>query len=363
VSPLASLDRRALYAGLVCTGGLAAAIVVGSRGLEDYDPVLLPYTFGVLFACFAVAYRYTVWLRRPPTRLYWDRGWQLLFQKGERVRNATFAARSVYESFLEQRFIRRRGRGRWFAHFCFAWGCVLAVAVTFPLVFGWIHFATRVEDPHWYRVVLFGWAVHEFHAESITRYVMFNLLNVSAGLVTLGAGLALRRRLVDAGAGARQQFGHDVMPLVLLLAISLTGLMLTLSMHLFHGRGYPALSLVHALVVTVTLVYLPFGKFFHIFQRPAQISVVLYRRADSASPPHRCRACAGSFAGTRHVADLKRVLDEVGLPWKTEAGGGHYADVCPRCRRRLLGFAQGSAMGLSGSRGDTLGAVTMPRAG
>jgi NNP family nitrate/nitrite transporter-like MFS transporter len=149
----------------------------------------------------------------------------------------------------------------------------------------------------------------------------------------------------------------------LLLAISLTGLMLTLSMHLLHGRGYPALSLVHALVVTITLVYLPFGKFFHIFQRPAQISVVLYRRADSASPPHRCRACAGSFAGTRHVADLKRVLDEVGLPWKTEAGGGHYADVCPRCRRRLLGFAQGSAMGLSGSRGDTLGAVTMPRAG
>jgi len=354
VSTLASLDRRALYAGLVCTGGLAVAIVVGSRGLEDYDPVLLPYTFGVLFACFAVAYRYTVWLRRPPTRLYWDRGWQLLFRKGELVRNAAYAARSVSENLLEQRFIRRRGRGRWFAHFCFAWGCVLAIAVTFPLVFGWIHFATRVDDPHWYRVVLFGWAVHEFHAESITRYVMFNLLNVSAVLVTLGAGMALRRRLVDAGARARQQFGHDLIPLALLLAISLTGLMLTLSMHLLDGRGYPALSLVHALVVTVTLVYLPFGKFFHIFQRPAQVSVALYRRANAAAPPRSCRVCGEGFAGAHHVDDLKRVLGEVGLPWSLRAGKGHYADVCPRCRRRLLGFSQGCAMGLSGSRGDTV---------
>jgi hypothetical protein len=104
---LTSLDRRALYVGLACTGALAVAIVMGSRGLEDYDPVLLPYTFGVLFACFAVVYRYAVWLRRPPTRLYWDRGWQLLLRKGELWRNAAFAGRSVYENLLEQRFVRR----------------------------------------------------------------------------------------------------------------------------------------------------------------------------------------------------------------------------------------------------------------
>jgi hypothetical protein len=361
VTAISSLQRRGIYAGLACSGGLAAAIVAGSRGLEDYDPALLPYTFGVLFACFAVAYRYSVWLRRPPTRLYWERGFELLLRSGS-WRSAVFAARSAYENLLEQRFIRRRGTGRWFAHFCFAWGCALAGAVTFPLVFGWIHFATRADDPHWYRVVLFGWPVHDFHAESITRYVMFNLLNVSAVLVTVGAGLALRRRLSDRGAAARQQPGQDLLPLVLLLAISLTGLSLTFSMHLLEGHGYPTLSLVHALVVTLGLVYVPFGKFFHVFQRPAQVAVALCRRADAAGPPHTCRVCAQGFAGARQVADLKRVLGEVGLPWATGGGGGHYADVCPRCRRRLVGFAQGRALGLSGSRGSTLGSCASPGA-
>lgn len=349
----AALDRRALWAGIACTLALAAAILAGSRGLRDYDPALLPYTFGVLFAGFAVAYRYAVWLSRPATSVYWKRGWRLLFSRRDGARNLWFLARSAYDGMLAQRFIRRRGTRRWVAHLCFAWGSALAVAVTFPLVFGWVHFATRTDDPAWYQVVLFGWTVQEFHAESLLRHLMFNLLNLSAVLVIAGAGMALHRRLTDADARARQQFGHDIAPLVLLLAISLTGLMLTFSTHLLDGRGYPALSLVHAIVVTATLLYLPFGKFFHIFQRPAQLSVALYRRADAASPAQACRSCGEGFAGPQHVADLKRVLERVGLGWELGAGA-HFGDVCPRCRRRLLGFSQGRALGLSGSRGSTV---------
>ena len=33
-------------------------ILAGSRRLRDYDPALLTYTFGTLFAAFGVAYRY-----------------------------------------------------------------------------------------------------------------------------------------------------------------------------------------------------------------------------------------------------------------------------------------------------------------
>jgi hypothetical protein len=349
---LRSLDPKGLRAGLVTMALVGAGIVAGSRGLRDYDLALLPYTFGVLFASFTVAYRYAVWLQRPATAVYWKRGWQLVFRKGDVVKNLLFLAHSVYDSMFAQKFIKRRGHGRWLAHFCFAWGCVIAGAVTFPLVFGWIHFETRPDDTHWYRVIVLGHQVQEFHAQSITRYVMFNLLNLSAVLVIVGVALALHRRLKDAEAMARQQFGNDIVPLILLLAISFTGLMLTFSMHALHGYGYPFISLIHAIVVTGTLLYLPFGKFFHIFQRPAQLSVTFYKRANAASPPALCAVCREPYAGAMHVADLKGVLAGVDLDWAMRGPVKHYADVCPACRRRLFGFNQGRLLGRSGNAQD-----------
>jgi hypothetical protein len=38
-----------------------------------------------------------------------------------------------------------------------------------------------------------------------------------------GVMLAFRRRMIDHGAVALQQFGQDVLPLILLFAISVTG--------------------------------------------------------------------------------------------------------------------------------------------
>ena len=335
-------DARGLFAGLGMTALVALGIGLGSRGLKDYDLALLPYTFGVLFAAFAVAYRCAVWLQRPPTRVYWRRGWELLFRRGDVLKSLLFFFRTATVNVAGQRFIRPRGRGRWVAHFLFAWGTLIAVAVTFPLVFGWLHFETRPDDPHWYRVVALGTVVDEFHLQSLKRYVMFNLLNVSAVMVIAGASIALRRRLRDGGARARQQFGSDIVPLLVLIAISATGLMLTFSTHVLRGYGYGVISLVHAAVVTGTLLYLPFGKFFHIFQRPAHLSVSLYRRANQAAPPARCRACGDGFAGAIHVSDLKGVLTAVQLDPR-------YADVCPRCRRRLFGFTQGVLMGRAGA--------------
>ena len=54
---------------------LAAAIVVGSRNLQHFDAALVGYTFATLFAALG-SYRYAMWLQRPPTRMYWRRGWQ-----------------------------------------------------------------------------------------------------------------------------------------------------------------------------------------------------------------------------------------------------------------------------------------------
>jgi hypothetical protein len=332
------MDTAAAVVGFATAGLLIAAIVAGSTRLRHYDLALLPYTVGVVLAAFTVAYRYTVWLQRPPTRLFWRRGWRLLLRGDQLGANALFLARSAAENLFAQRFIARRGAGRWIAHFCIAWGCSVAAAITFPLVFGWLHFETRPDGPHWYRMVALGHTVAEFHTQSLARYVVFNLLNISAVMVIVGAVLALRRRLSDAGAAARQQFGNDIVPLLLLIAISATGLMLSVSAHLLAGYGYPAISLIHALVVTGTLLYMPFGKLFHVLQRPAQVGVALYRRANEKSPAAACRSCARPFASSVHVADLVTVLAEVGAD-------GSRADICPRCRRRLLGHAHGRLLG------------------
>lgn len=63
--------------GAVSTGILALLIVVGSRNLDHFDAALVGYTFATLFATFGITYRYAMWLERPPTRLYWRRGWQV----------------------------------------------------------------------------------------------------------------------------------------------------------------------------------------------------------------------------------------------------------------------------------------------
>jgi hypothetical protein len=341
----ARLDAPAAAAGAAAVALLAAAIAAGSRGLRDYDLALLPYTIGVLVAAFAAAYRYALWLRRPPTALYWRRAWPLLRGRG----GAAFAARFAWESFLTQRFVRRRGRGRWLAHLALAWGTLLAGAVTFPLVFGWLHFEARPDDPAWYRVVAVGQVLAEFHTASAARYVLFNLLNLAAVMVIAGALLALRRRLRDPGARAAQRFVQDLLPLLLLLAVSITGLTLTFSAHLLGGRGYAPLSLIHALVVGGTLIYLPFGTLFHVVQRPAHLAVALYRRAGAAGAPATCTSCGEAYASAMHVADLKVVLAEVGQDWSVGGPVEHYAHVCPRCRRRLLGFTQGRLPGRAGA--------------
>ena len=187
-----------LTAGLVVVLGLGCGILLGSRNLRNYDPTLLIYTFGALFSAFAITYRYTVWLQRPPTRMYWRRGWQLLLQRQEVGRHLLTLAGAFVSNFMAQHFIRRRGRSRWLAHFCMSWGTILAGAVTFPLVFGWIHFESQANAPQVYQILVFGIRIGAFHTEiSWIRYVFFNLLNLAAVLVIVGVGLTLHRRLKD----------------------------------------------------------------------------------------------------------------------------------------------------------------------
>src|SRR5215208_6318695 len=73
----ASDKLKAAGWGSLFTLVLAGVIVVGSRTLNHFDAALVGYTFATLFATFGITYRYAMWLRRPPTRLYWRRGWSV----------------------------------------------------------------------------------------------------------------------------------------------------------------------------------------------------------------------------------------------------------------------------------------------
>jgi NNP family nitrate/nitrite transporter-like MFS transporter len=343
--------RAGAWASLV-TATLAALIVVGSRNLQHFDAALVGYTFATLFATFGISYRYAMWLNRPPTRMYWRRGWQAFFSRRALGGNAVSLVRRTVVEFAANAYIFRRGRLRGLAHWLIMWGCVLAAAITFPLVWGWIHFETVPGDLHTYRTFVFGLPVQDFPVESWFAFAIFHGLVWSSFLVIAGVMLAFRRRMVDHGAVAVQQFGQDILPLLLLFAISVTGLMLTASYTWMRGYAYEFLAILHAATVIVTLLWLPFGKLFHVFQRPAQLGVGFYRDAGRREAQARCRRCDQPFESAAMIRDLTVVERELGFRYELPAGG-HYQDICPRCRRALFGLAQG---GLWRAYLDTRGA-------
>jgi hypothetical protein len=328
--------------GLSFAAVLAILVVVGSRRLAHFDAALVGYTFATLFATFGITYRYAMWLQRPPTRMYWRRGWRTFGSPRLFVANLAELMRRLVVQVAANRFIFRRSISRGVAHLAIMWGCILAAAITFPLVWGWIHFETAPGALETYRTFLFGLPAGEFRVDSVMAFVIFHGLVWSSFLVLGGVMLAFRRRMRDHGAAATQQFGEDILPLLLLGAISVTGLMLTVSYTWMRGYAYDFLAILHAIIVVMTLLWLPFGKFFHVFQRPAQIGVALYKEAEKRQEQASCKRCGVAFAALAIVRDLAIVESQLGFKYELDGGSaGHYQEICPRCRRALFGLAQG----------------------
>lgn len=321
------------------TALLIAAIVVGSRNLQNFDPALVIYTFAVIFAAWGVVYHYNVWLEKPPTRIYWDRGWELFRRQGV-LRSLGRVVSLAVTHLAAQRFIARRSRLRWWMHQFLFWGCLLGVAITFPLVFGWIYFRTLPADQLTYVTYLFGFPMGSFRLHTPGAWLLFHGLDVSALLVLAGIALSLWRRMTDKGARALQQFGMDFLPVILLFAISVTGLALTASQEWLRGSAYSFLAILHAVTVIAALLYLPFGKFFHIFQRPAQLGVKLYQDAGLQDPGAICARCGERFASRMHIDDLRAILPQLGFDYRAPGPAGYWQELCPACKRKTLSVAQ-----------------------
>ncbi len=321
------------------TGLLVAAIVVGSRNLQNFDPALVIYTFATIFATFGVTYHYMVWLQKPPTQRFWRRGWQLFRERGI-LRSLLSIGRYSGTHLAGQTFIRRRSKLRWWMHQFLFWGCLLAVAITFPLVFGWIHFASHPDDQMTYITYLFGFPVGSFPIRTIISWLLFHGLDIAAVLVLAGIALSLWRRMRDEQAQALQSFSMDFLPIILLFAISTTGLALTVSTSLLRGQAFSFLAILHAITVIGALLYLPFGKFFHIFQRPAQLGVKLYQEAGAEDEGAVCARCGTRFASRMHIDDLKTVLPQLGFDYRMKGEAGNWQHFCPACKRKTIAMAQ-----------------------
>ena len=156
-----------------------------------------------MFSAFGLGYRYAMWLRRPPTRLYWFRGWQIFLNPKRLPANLARLVRLFWNNVVLQRFIERRSTTRWAAHWFLAWGCLLAAAVTFPLSFGWIRFETAPDNQQIYRAFVFGVHVVSFPLDSLIAPLVFNVLDICAVMVLIGVFVAMWRRGRDRGAHER----------------------------------------------------------------------------------------------------------------------------------------------------------------
>jgi len=225
---------------------------------------------------------------------------------------------------------------RWLMHFLIMWGCILSAAVTFPLVFGWVHF--KLEGDSGYRAYIFGFPTQLMDGRSLMAWVTFHALDFTAVMVIAGCAIAIHRRLKDRGAIATQQFLLDFVPHLLLIAICVSGLMLTASSLFFGGYMYSFIALSHQAVVIMTLFFLPFGKLFHIVQRPASIGVEFYKQRSKEMEQAKCMRCGVEFASVMWLGDLKDVVAKVGFDY-TMKNGEKLQDYCPRCKRVMRALA------------------------
>ncbi|MCC9066099.1 MFS transporter [Flavobacterium piscisymbiosum] len=332
-----TFNTKALLVTTLVSALTIVLVFYGSRQLQNFDAALVTYLFGTVFAFFGIVYRYSVWLQRPPTWMYFKRSIKFLFT-GKIFSHMWFLGKETVGNIVVQKFIYPRSKYRWAAHFCIALGCLSAFAITIPLTFGWIHFTLAQDSISVYEAHFFGFKMMDFQIGSVMAFLIFHALNWSSWLVIFGSVYYLRRRLTNPGLIATQTFEGDLLPLILLIAISVTGLCLTYSYQFMKGFAYDFLAVIHAVTVIMFLIWIPFGKFFHIIQRPAQIGAHIYKKEGMKKGMAVCPHTREEFATKLHIDDLKIVTKQLGFDFTHEDGTSHL-DLSPEGKRSRLAKA------------------------
>jgi hypothetical protein len=323
-----SADLRAARDAVVATLLLCVLVRVGSGGGAHLDPALYGYLAATVVAVAGTVWRASRFWRRPASAVY-------ARALGEALRSPRRLGRVLAagaDGLAAQRFIAARSRLRWVAHLLLSLGTLASFAITLPLVFGWMRFAADGQTA--YRALVFSLRAGRFVLDGPVAWLVFHALSLAGMAVTLGAVCFLVVR-----ARARRLPGavtaFHVGPLLLLLAVALTGLGLPAT------RGmpdvFPMMAVLHEASVIVLLVAIPFSKLGHVLIRPLQLGARVVRAADARWAV--CAGCGARLAPVAQLAAVERLL---------AARGARFADhqrSCPRCRRRQVAAVQAGLLG------------------
>ncbi|PRO66349.1 MFS transporter [Alkalicoccus urumqiensis] len=322
-------SKASMYSFFVVTI-LIFTMWIGTGQFAHVDMMLFGYLIGSIVFALGITGRMVSWSLRPATQQILKRSFQNLRTRSHKQRNIRAVLKTAFDNIILQKFIFKRGVYRGMAHWLLAWGCIGSFAITFGLTFGWMHFS--LIDPETYQIVVMGVPTIKMAADGLFAELVYNGLNITAMMVLIGVTMALIRRTTSPDAKVTQRVEFDLLPLYVLLAVTGTGLVLTLSYKFLGGFMHPQLSLLHQVTVVLFLVYFPFGKLFHLPIRPLAAGVPMnYRETVDTRP---CRSCGEIYSTDEQIIDVKGILAAQQFDLQL-ADGSYLSDYCPACRRKM----------------------------
>ncbi|OIU68717.1 MFS transporter [Rossellomorea aquimaris] len=305
---------------------------IGTEQFLHFDMALMGYFISSLIFAIGLTIRMSSWLIRPATHQVIKRSLSNLKTSSRKKRNLISIGKTAFENIFLQKFIFKRGIYRGVQHFLIAWGCIGSFAITFGLTFGWMHF--ELVDPETYTIVVMGVETISMAAHGLFAEMVYNGLNITATMVLIGVTMALARRIASQDVKVTQRAEFDLFPLYLLLAVTGTGLLLTVSYALLDGWMHHYMTLIHQVTVVVLLVYFPFGKLFHLPIRPLTTAVPLNYQEQIKVDTRPCLRCGTTYSNDDQITDVKDILAVQNFDLQLE-DGSYLSDYCLPCRRRI----------------------------
>lgn len=337
-----SFSSKAARNGFIALVIVFLSIYFGSEQFGYYDIALYGYLWATVLCILLMTVRVTAWAMRPPTRRLWQQGWRMM----RSAKGLSFLFTTFWKNIFQQKFIYKRSFYRGLQHFLISWGVILSFAITFGLVLGWMHF--ELVDPRTYAVVVFGIPAFYMPVDSVQAFIIYHGLNWSGLMVLVGCTMALVRRAVEKKTLVEQGKEYDIFPLVLLIAVTVTGTLLTVSAMWMRGMFYVGIGITHQITVIVLLLYFPFGKFWHVPLRFLALVIPMYHQLENQKP---CARCGREYATEAQIKDVQLALKNRNLSVPIEQTSLHMSDLCSECRRvthRLAAYGAKVGLGEAG---------------
>jgi nitrate reductase gamma subunit len=309
--------------------------------LLHIDLAVLGYQIASVLFVAGCLYRFVAWLRYPPNRTLWGRSARA-FQQRRWWANLATLIRSAATRLLLQTFIVRRGWLRWFTHFAIFWGVVVVSGVCFALAWGWMSFS--LVDQQTYCAHMFDLPLLTFRVGGVVAFLAFNAINLGSLLLLFGLILAIWQRLTMRPLETAERLGEHLGLLYLLLAVTVSGLLLTVSYKFFNGIGHRQLVVLHEVIVILGLLWVPFSKLFHIALSPATVVLDVAEGAGFVEPS-RCSRCGKTLSAVWTPRDLQAALSSAGVQLQGDSADAAVLALCPSCRRHRLAAVFLSGMG------------------